>query len=215
MSRYAVIDLEMCEVGKEARTPRFPYKKEIIQIGAVLLDESFEITDRFATLVSPQFGAVNSFIQNLTGISRKDTESAPALNEALELFAAWLPENTVFVAWSENDECQLRRETDAKEIHIPAIEKALDGCVDCQRLFGERMKSPKVYKLSEALSIADIDYEEGAHDALVDAVNTAFLFSKLNTEDELSLSKYYNKDEGENHLMYHPFAALFDFSSTR
>ena len=36
----------------------------------------------------------------------------------------------------------------------------------------------KKYKLSEALSIADISYDDGAHDALVDAKNTARLFAK-------------------------------------
>ena len=53
------------------------------------------------------------------------------------------------------------------------------------------MHTQKVYRLSEALAITDIFYDENAHNALVDAQNTADLFVKMKTEDELVLSPYY------------------------
>ena len=47
--RYVVIDLEMCDIPKNYRDQVHPYMKETIQIGAVLLDEGFNICDSFMT----------------------------------------------------------------------------------------------------------------------------------------------------------------------
>ncbi len=38
---YLVIDLEMCKVPKDYRNKNYKYASEIIQIGAVLLDERY------------------------------------------------------------------------------------------------------------------------------------------------------------------------------
>ena len=40
---YLVIDLEMCKVPKHYRNNKYKYANEIIQVGAVLLDEEYEI----------------------------------------------------------------------------------------------------------------------------------------------------------------------------
>ena len=68
------------------------------------------------------------------------------------------------------------------------------------------MDSPKTYKLSEALVIADINYDSGEHDALVDAKNTAQLFIKMETEDEMQLNPYYSTEP--KGIAYNPFAVL-------
>lgn len=47
--------------------------------------------------------------------------------------------------------------------------------------------------MSEALVAADINYEDGAHDGLVDAYNTALLFAKMEKEEELTLNSYYQR----------------------
>ena len=44
---YLVIDLEMCKVPKHYRTPKYKYANEIIQVGAVLLNEDY---DRIASI---------------------------------------------------------------------------------------------------------------------------------------------------------------------
>jgi len=43
--QYVVIDLEMCKV-KSLYKKDYPYNSEIIQIGAVLLNDELEVTDR-------------------------------------------------------------------------------------------------------------------------------------------------------------------------
>ena len=206
MSKYVIVDLEMCNVSKGIKRDSYNWRNELIQIGAVIVDESLNITDEFMTLVSPEFGVVDNFIEKLTGISRKDVQGAPKFKEALEMFVSWLPNDAILVSWSENDEIQIRKELEAKCITIEGINNFLDNWIDCQKTFGEKMNAQKNYKLSEALIIADIDYDEGEHDALVDAKNTAQLFIKMEREPVLILNPYYsNQKEKET---YNPFAAL-------
>ena len=42
MSCYAVLDLEMCKIPDDKMPEHFDLEQEIIQIGAVLLDENYE-----------------------------------------------------------------------------------------------------------------------------------------------------------------------------
>ena len=193
MSRYAVIDLEMCNVPKELRKGAYRRASEIIQIGAVLLDENLEIVDEFMTYVFPEYGFVDDFIKNLTGITQKDVQGAPDLREALQTFVDWLPEDVTVVSWSMTDAIQIQREAEAKNITIGGLEEILDNWVDSQKMFAEKMHSTRCYKLSEALVAADIIYEDGAHDGLIDAHNTALLFAKMQRESELVLNTYYKK----------------------
>jgi DNA polymerase III alpha subunit (gram-positive type) len=191
MSKYVIFDLEMCKVGKNKRTAMFPYARELIQIGAVLMDESYSIVDRFATYVAPQLGALDLDIIRLTGITREKLDGAPSTEEALAQFSDWIPEDAVLVEWSDNDRNQLYNELYGKDIYDDKLEDLLEEIIDCQEAFGEKMNSERQYMLSEALIIADINnYTDGAHDALVDAMNTAMLFRKIKTEKEFKLSPY-------------------------
>lgn len=207
MSSFVVMDLEMCNVPKECRTAEYWWKNEMIQIGAVMLDENYVIVDEFKSFVRPAYGVIDPFIEQLTGISQKDVDTAPTTEEVLRAFAAWLPEDAYVISWSETDAVQIERELEAKEIDLAELDWYLDEWIDCQAMFGERMNSIRNYKLSEALNIAQIPFENGEHDALVDARNTALLFAKLETEDELQLSPAYVSAEAV-YSVHTPFAKL-------
>lgn len=201
MCQYVVIDLEMCKVPCGAKKGKYRWKQETIQIGAVLLNESLVIIDKFSTYVLPQFGFIDTYISNLTGISRANVRNAPNMGNALQKFVSWLPNDVKAVSWSRSDELQIRREIEAKDIRIEGLDIILDNWIDCQKTFGEKMNSAKCYKLSEALVAADIIYEDGAHDGLVDAYNTALLFAKMEKEPQLVLNPYYMNaisDEGSS-----------------
>lgn len=210
MHCYVVIDLEMCRVPVGVERDAYGWKDEIIQIGAVLVNNAMEITDTFATLVSPQHGTIDAFIENLTGISGSDVQTAPCFRQALGSFLDWLPKNAVPVSWSNNDKIQLQREMTAKGIVSERMEVCFEQWIDAQSIFAEKMDTRKKYKLSEALIIADIRYNDGEHDALVDAKNTAQLFIRMETETVMRLSPYYSIQA--KNLVYTPFAALLSTS---
>lgn len=190
MSRYIVFDLEMCRVPYGELRRQFGSSSELIQIGAVMLDDSYEVIDTFMTFVRPEYGFVDSFIEKLTGITGENVADAPFAAEAITSFFEWIPEDSVLVSWSENDIDQIYREIDGKGIEINGTDDLFDRWIDCQEEFGEKMNSERCYNLSEALNITAIYYDEGEHDALVDARNTAMLFKKIRTESKLQLSPY-------------------------
>ena len=122
MSNYVVLDLEMCKVPKGESRKAFQHGSELIQIGAVVLDESYRIKDTFMTYVAPQYGRIDSFIQRLTGITPKHTENAPSTEDALRAFVNWLPDDARLVAWSDSDRSQIEHEILGKSINIPKLD---------------------------------------------------------------------------------------------
>ena len=219
MSKFVIVDLEMCPVPKGFRTKEFRCRNELIQIGAVLLDDSLEITDTFMTFVHPEYGYIDRHIEGLTGITFENVKTAPGLKNALESFISWLPEDAILVSWSENDENQIRKETEGKGLEIAELDRLLENWCDCQKTFSEKMHNDRNYKLSEALIIADIDSVLGEHDALIDAKNTALLFAKMQREPELKLNPYLtnsaeDKPEGKSQKSYSPFACLLTLTKT-
>lgn len=202
MCYRVVVDLEMCGIPKNCRNSLFRWADETIQIGAVLLDENYEIVDRFNTYVSPEYGYINGKIRNLTGISNKDVVDAPKMTEALQMFTNWIPEGDVeMVSWSMSDAYQFRHELIGKQIENNRMEELLENWNDCQATFSEKLNKNRIYNLEEALIIADIEPKGSAHDGLWDAYNTALLFAKMETEPELVLNdvfEYARKEEVEH-----------------
>ena len=180
MNVRVVIDVEMCRVRTKSKG--YPHKNEIIQIGAVMLNEAYEIVSRFSTYVKPRYGKIDCFIATLTGISERSIKDAPDIETALEEMLLWIGENNAyFYSWSDTDYYQIRNEIQNKCSENCRWEKILDQSkwIDYQKAFGERMESTRLYKLTEALYLAEIDIEGHFHDGLNDALNTAHLISKL------------------------------------
>ena len=208
MSKYAVIDLEMCYVPRTAENSAFHNRNELIQIGAVLLDEEYNEADSFMTLVAPQYGAIDDFIEKLTGISPADAAKAPCTADAIRAFSEWLPDDAIVVSWSDTDKYQIIHELEYKNISLPRMEGYLETWQDCQLMFSEKMDTGKIYKLSEAIIIADIDSVDGEHDALIDARNTARLYAKIKREPVLRLNSYYGTSQDSSPATHNPFATL-------
>ena len=199
--KYVALDLEMCRVPKGEKREKFNSSQELIQIGAVEVDENFKPTRTFMSFVKPEYGELTPFIENLTGIKAADLVDAPLARDALKSFAEWLDEDDVLVTWSDSDTIQIDDELYYKEIDLPELYDYLDNYVDCQYLFGQMFKTDKQYNLKEALTIANIEYDKGIHDALVDAKNTILLFEKLENSDRQSFSPYYmTQDEASSYI---------------
>ena len=60
-------------------------------------------------------------------------------------------------------------------------------------------------KLGVSTFFAQIDYDEGAHDALIDARNTARLFEKVQREEVLTLSPYLIRSDMADSYSFNPF----------
>ena len=207
-NQYVIIDLEMCKIFDEKIIKEKDFKTEIIEIGAVVVNENLEITDSFKQYVSPQYGLLDEYITNLTGVKYSDIQNASNFHESIEQFLQWIPKDSVIVSWSDNDKYQIEKELQLKDINLIEFDNYFDTWEDCQQEFSEKMNATKIYSLSEALVSADIDYDENIHDALVDAHNTALLFIKMKKEKVLKLNEHYNDDSSTKAYTYNTFEEM-------
>ena len=199
MGKFVVIDLEMCKTSKLYKKT-FSYAREIIQVGAVMMNENLEIVDEFNEYVKPQYGDLDQFIKKLTGITKKDLSGAPKLEEVFKHFTEWLPqEDFVMISWSMTDKSQLSKELEFKGISTDEMfQHVFETWVDCQPQFSEKLGAGnRCYALQEALIATDICSDGRAHDGLADARNTALLYAKMQKEEKLVLNPYYKKAHEE------------------
>ena len=172
---YLVIDLEMCKVPKNYRGKNYKYASEIIQVGAVLLDEEYKEIGTLCQYVHPEFGILDYFITNLTGIEKGQIKNAPKLKDALIHMADWLGE---------------------REYKVFALMKP-ERWVDYQEIFGKKYNFEQAVGLQEALMLCDIEPDGRMHDGLDDAWNTARLIEKLEKNPNYKLI-YRERQEQED-----------------
>lgn len=200
-----VLDLEMCKVSSVKRKT-FHNKMEIIQIGAVLLNKKFEIVSEFSTFVKPEYGSIDYFISNLTGITDTQIKSAPALADALRLLLNWIDGRADKIyAWSESDYKQLTFEIGQKELLTDTNQALLDmEWIDYQDVFGKRYEMNRQVALEEALLLAEITAEGRLHDGLDDSINTAHLIEKLENNPDYQLVEglAFAREEKKETLQY-------------
>lgn len=80
----------MNPVAGEYREERQVCRCEIIEIGAVIVDESFMVLEEFKTLVKPQYNdSIYKKYETLTGINTQMVSSAPTFATAYEMFVNW------------------------------------------------------------------------------------------------------------------------------
>ena len=190
---YLVIDLEMCKVAKHYRTKKYKYANEIIQIGAVLLDEYDKQIGTLSQYVHPEHGVIDHFIADLTGIQNSNVKNAPLLKEVLIHMINWLGDREYkVIAWSETDRNQLLHEIVGKDISDEKIDGIMkeDRWMDYQEIFGKRYDFGRNIGLEEALILCDIDPDGRFHDGLYDAINTAKLIEKLELDPDFTVCNY-------------------------
>lgn len=191
-----VIDLEMCRLSGKAERIRYHYSQEIIQIGAVLLDEGYQEISRFSTYVKPEFGTIDQRIAKLTGIHNYHVKKAPYLKDALIMLSNWLGGKMVeFYTWSSTDYTQLEKEMGCKQLCVPEWNTYMSPEIwhDYQKIFGRRFSFKRCVALKEALELADLSQIGQAHDGLMDSINTGRLIAKLELHPEYQLNESLRK----------------------
>ena len=93
---YIVFDLEWNQPYDASRIKRKPIDLygEIIQIGAVKLDDNLNELDRFKVTISPKhYKKMNKRISKLTGITDEDLKDGLEFSDAFNKFSQWCGEN--------------------------------------------------------------------------------------------------------------------------
>jgi inhibitor of KinA sporulation pathway (predicted exonuclease) len=155
----------------------FSRKKEIIEIGAVLLrlDQDQSAWPEFQTFVRPRrLPRLSSFCRELTGITQENVDTAPTFPEALRLFFEWSPplDRVVLATWSRYDLWQL--DLDLEAHGLPKLELPV---LDVKKL-AARIVGTKSFE-ETAHQLAPDGVPLPRHRAIADARRTARIVERL------------------------------------
>lgn len=102
-TNYIIFDLEF---NSTKNTETGGFINEIIEIGAVKLNEKFEETESFSSVIKPYYTKrLNPYVKKLTHIVDSDLKNSKRFQEVIEEFTDWCnsDKNTVFLSWSDTD----------------------------------------------------------------------------------------------------------------
>ena len=179
--QYIVVDLEWNQpVSYETKVYREVGDRlifEMIQIGAVKLDERFEIVDSVSIPIQPtHYIKIHPRIKRMTQLGPDELADAPRFLEAMDQFAAWCGEDYTLLTWGCDDVSVLKQNMDFFECRV-----ALPPLCDIQRLFSDVYECKDRKGLKAAMEMLEIEPDEGLffHNALHDAYYTALVFARL------------------------------------
>lgn len=179
---YIIFDLEWNQPPEESATIREPLylTGEIVEIGAVKLDEKFQVIDGWKSYIRPQvYPKMHKRIASLTGISdRILAQEGVPFPEAFQAFQEWCGTEFAYMTWSMSDLPMLIGNMILHGLDVDNI----PTCYDLQRIFGrEILRDTARCSLDRALEILG-ETGEAAHDALHDSRNTAKVCNHLDLD---------------------------------
>ena len=177
--KHVVVDLEMNPVSREFREVRRKLNEEVIEIGAVRLDENFQQEAEFQCYVKPEYGPIKKHITSLTGITQATVADKKTYAACFQDFVDWVgEEETKIYSWSMSDIKQLRSECRYK---LPDFDIGWLNArwVDLQQEFDDRLGLHNSLALKHALGAMDHKFEGTQHTALADAINTSAILTLM------------------------------------
>lgn len=179
--RYIVYDLEFNQDFSKRRDQCLPRPCfEIIQIGAVRLDQNLNYAGTFCRYVKPViYPEINPFITELTGITTgrlSAEETFPGVYKNFIEFAG--DSDSVFCVWGMADIKELFRNISYHQLNQKLITKKY---LNVQPYTSQHFKlsQKKLLKLKTAVEMLNITEDNHYHDALNDAKYTAEIFRKI------------------------------------
>lgn len=172
---------------------------EMIQVGAVKLNEDLEIVDTLSVPISPTvYVRIHPRIRRMTGLGQEELAGAPVFNEAMAQFADWCGDDYVLLTWGCDDVSVLQQNLDF--FHC---ETALAPMYDIQHLFSDIHKCKDRKGLKTAMEMLEIEPDEDRpfHNALHDAWYTAKVFQTL--PDPKAVLKYGQTPKKLTHSAHH------------
>lgn len=199
---YIVLDMEWNQPGftdKVQFRGGVCMKNEIVQMGAVKLDENQNIVGHFEVVIKPEcFKTMNKVIEKLTGITNETLETGKPFKEAIEEFLSWCGDDFVFLIWGYDDIRILKNNMMFHGVDTSGIPKHYN----IQVIFCHQKEQEKrQYSLSYALEFCKIDVNEQLHDAYNDAMYTALVCKNLDIKKGIEdFAKYPSgtKEQDEN-----------------
>lgn len=176
---YVIIDLEWNNTyGRKTKS----FINEIIEIGAVMLDENLCEVSRYSSLIRSQIGKkLRGSVKQLTHITNEDLTTGIPFTKAMSELRRWIgnKENTV-ITWGDGDIRVLIE--NCRYLNGLEIIPFLSNYTDLQSYFQSIFNTPpsRQVGLSAAAELLGIESDRFTHHrALDDSLLTAELFRKI------------------------------------
>ena len=150
---------------------------EIVQIGAVKMDDYFNITDTFKVTVIPTvYKKMNKRVSKMTGITDEVISSTGIDRQtAYESFFEWCGNDSTFLTWGNDDYDMM-----SKNLRFFGMCEDVPVCYNLQCIYNyDTHCYGRQYSLDHAMETFNIESELDRHDALNDAYFTALVCKKL------------------------------------
>ncbi len=181
---YICIDLEMNKLTSKERKSAKGMSWEVIQIGAVMLDENFNCISRFNSYVKPIYSNISDEIAKLTGITNETVAHANTFSVTFHKFYTWAKkDNITTFCWSDSDYKQLWNEIYIKAKNHDEYWNFLKTFIDLQAAFGNILDVKKTLSLDAAMKLCHLKFKGQRHNAFADAFNTARILHKMQISD--------------------------------
>jgi inhibitor of KinA sporulation pathway (predicted exonuclease) len=171
---YIILDLEAtCWLGKPPRGIN-----EIIEIGAVKVDEYGEVLGYFSKLIKPSINPrLSGFCKKLTGIKQEQLNLADGYEKVMEQFKEFIgysEEEFMLFSWGDNDKPYFVSNCSLHNMEIDWLSPFVDMRKKYLSFNGNKKKSG----LRFIVESEGFEFEGTQHSAYVDAYNLAKIFIK-------------------------------------
>ncbi len=179
---YIVLDLEWNQspTGKEGELEGFPF--EIIEIGAVKLNENREVIGEYSQTVRPQvYRRLHYKTRELIHINMKELAHSKTFTAVAADFFAWCGEDYRICTWGSTDLLELQRNMAFYHFTNPLPTPLL--YYDVQKLFSIANEDGRMRRaLAVAAQMMGIEESRPFHRALDDAAYTVEVFKRLDMD---------------------------------
>lgn len=193
---YIVLDLEWNQAQHVSETKDIQF--EIIEIGAVKLDENLSEIDKFSSVIKPTvYKKMNSIVTEITGITEEILSGEKIFPEVIEEFIKWCGEDYILCTFGSQDLYELQMNMIYHNCEIPWSYPL--KYIDVQRIFGIESKDYEHRSLEMVSLYYGIEQDNNYHRGLGDAIYTAEIMKRLDSnhfEEYISLD-YVNLPEVE------------------
>lgn len=177
---YIVLDLEwnQSNTGLEAEVEKLPF--EIIEIGAIKLNDEGVMVGEFSELIKPQvYREMHHITSKLIHMQMKELERGKPFAEVAEMFLQWCgPEEYQFCTWGSLDLTELQR--NMKFYNMTPMSEGPITFLDVQKLFSIAYEDRKSRRALEyAIDFLKMEKDIPFHRAFSDAYYTAGILTRI------------------------------------
>jgi inhibitor of KinA sporulation pathway (predicted exonuclease) len=186
MTNYVIFDLE-ASCGKEIPNG----ESEIIEIGAVKLNEKLEIVDEFQSFIRPIIHpTITYFCEELTSITQSDVDGADTFDIVFPKFYEWATDirtskdwftekPTWFCSWGFYDKKMILSDLKKHKHMYEAFADVFASHISIKHQHGQMIGNKRGVGMATALNMLGLTLDGTHHRAISDARNIAKIFIEI------------------------------------